>query len=104
MKLRDRKAFITGASRDIGRAIALAFAQEGAAVLLLEDGVYAAMQGTTAEETVKGASNRLKLYALGPDLKARGLAEDSVIEGIEVVDYDGFVDLAASNERIQPWL
>ena len=79
-------------------------AQRGATVLLLEDAVYAAMQGTSVEAALKQASNRLKIYALGPDLKARGLADESVIDGIEVVDYGGFVDLAAGNERVHAWL
>ncbi len=34
MRLRDRKAFITGASRGIGRAVALAYAKEGAVLAL----------------------------------------------------------------------
>jgi tRNA 2-thiouridine synthesizing protein B len=35
---------------------------------------------------------------------ARGLSEDRVIDGISVVDYAGFVDLAAENDKVQAWL
>jgi tRNA 2-thiouridine synthesizing protein B len=44
------------------------------------------------------ASNRLQFYVLGPDLKARGLSEENVMDCIEVVDYDGFVDLVVGHD------
>jgi tRNA 2-thiouridine synthesizing protein B len=76
----------------------------GAAVLLLEDGVYAALTQTSVEGQVKGALDSVKVYALGPDLQARGLSEERVIPGISVVDYAGFVDLAAEHDKVQAWL
>lgn len=82
----------------------LKYAQDGAAVLLIEDGVYAALAGTSAESKVKAALNNLKVYALGADLKARGFSEERVIDGISLVDYAGFVDLAAEHDKVQAWL
>jgi tRNA 2-thiouridine synthesizing protein B len=82
----------------------LKFATDGAALLLFEDGVYAALKGTSAEPHVTDALGRLKVYVLGPDLQARGFSEARIIEGINVVDYAGFVDLAAENEKVQAWL
>ncbi len=82
----------------------LKFASQGAAVLMIEDGVYAAMTGTGVETQVKAALDRLSVYVLGPDLSARGISEDRLIEGIQVVDYAGFVDLAAKNDKVQAWL
>jgi tRNA 2-thiouridine synthesizing protein B len=82
----------------------LKFAQGGAAVLFIEDGVYAALAGTSAEPKVKAALDNLKVYVLGPDLKARGFSEARMIDGISVVDYAGFVDLAAEYDKVQAWL
>lgn len=76
---------------------------DGSAVLLYEDGVYAAIKGTASEQKVKSAQG-VKFYALGPDIKARGLAEDRVIEGIEIVDYAGFVDLAVEHSKLVSWV
>ena len=45
-----------------------------------------------------------KIYALGPDLAARGIVAGEVLEGIETVDYAGFVDLAAGATRVCAWL
>ena len=76
---------------------------EGSAVLLYEDGVYAAIKGTEAEGRVKSAQG-VKFYALGPDLKARGLSGERVTDGVEIVDYAGFVDLAAEYDKVVAWV
>jgi tRNA 2-thiouridine synthesizing protein B len=73
-------------------------------VLLIEDGVYAAMSGTAYEQAVRKGMETAKVYVLGPDLLARGLAADRVIEGIEVVDYQGFVELTEKHDKVQAWL
>ena len=82
----------------------LKFANNGDPVLLFEDGVYAVLKGTSAEGQVKAALDNINLYVLGPDLKARGFSEERMIEGVKVVDYAGFVDLAAENDKVQAWL
>ena len=76
----------------------LRIAAEGSSVLLLEDGVYGAMDGTSLNGKLNDASNRLQFYVLGPDLAARGLSEENVLDCIEVVDYDGFVDLVTGHD------
>jgi tRNA 2-thiouridine synthesizing protein B len=85
-------------------ASCLKFASDGGSVLLLEDGVYAVLQGTVVEDAVIDALGRVPVYVLGPDLKARGFSEDRIIDGVKVVDYGGFVDLAAENDKVQAWL
>lgn len=82
----------------------LTFATDDAAVMLFENGVYAALSGTSAEAQVTKALSTLKIYVLGPDLRARGLTEERLIPGISVVDYAGFVDLAAEHHAVQSWL
>lgn len=82
----------------------LRLAKKGSAVLLFEDGIYAVIKGAAKEEQVSSALKELKFYVLGPDLKARGIAEDRIIDGITVVDYAGFVDLAAEHDKVNAWL
>ena len=82
----------------------LAHALDGSAVLLIEDGVYAARSGTVVEPRIRDAMRRLKFFALVSDCKARGLAEAELIGGIELVDYGGFVDLVTGHDNVQSWL
>lgn len=74
----------------------------GGDLLLIEDGVYAASSGTVADNFMRDIMKRFRVYALRPDLEARGL--DRLIDGITLVDYAGFVDLVAQNKTCQSWL
>ncbi|MET0026837.1 MAG: sulfurtransferase complex subunit TusB [Candidatus Thiodiazotropha sp.] len=81
----------------------LAHAKDGSAVLLYEDGIYGAVKGTSMADKVT-ALGGVKFYVLGPDLKARGISEDKLLAGVEIVDYAKFVDLAATNDKVQAWV
>lgn len=71
---------------------------------MIEDGVYSCMKNTSASAMVEGAMKNVSVYVLGPDLKARGISEDKVISGINVIDYAGFVELTTKNDVVQSWL
>lgn len=81
----------------------LRMAQAGDALLLIEDAVYAATQGSAAEARLREAGARLKLYALRPDMDARGVSA-RVLEGVSLVDYGGFVDLTVEHHTSHSWL
>lgn len=82
----------------------LRLAKSGSAILLIEDGVYGALRGTSAADAIAARANDFKFYVLGPDMAARGLGEAPLVDGIEVIDYGGFVDLVAEHEAQQAWL
>ena len=82
----------------------LAHAKPGDAVLLIEDGVIGARVSTIFANRIRNAMNTCKIYALSADLAARGVDETGVLDGIDLVDYGGFVDLAVEHERTQAWL
>lgn len=82
----------------------LRLAKPGSSILLIEDGVYAALKNAVHAEKIAGRMEDFSFYVLGPDVAARGLGDTPLIEDIGVVDYDGFVDLVAENEVTQSWL
>ncbi|MCU7905018.1 MAG: sulfurtransferase complex subunit TusB [Candidatus Thiodiazotropha sp. (ex Epidulcina cf. delphinae)] len=81
----------------------LAYAKQGSSVLLYEDAIYGAIKGTAVADKV-AAMGGVNFYVLGPDLKARGVSEDKVVDGIGIVDYAEFVTLAAENDKVQAWV
>jgi tRNA 2-thiouridine synthesizing protein B len=84
-------------------ASCLRLAQDGHALLLTEDAVYAATAAVAAASGVAAALTRLEVYALQPDVAARGMA-GKLAEGVKTVDYGGFVDLVAAHPNNQSWL
>jgi len=82
----------------------LRLAKAGSSVLLIEDGIYAAMKNTTVAEQINAAMSTLNFYILGPDMDARGVKADALIDGFKVVDYSGFVDLSIEHDSVQSWL
>lgn len=71
-------------------------------ILLIEDGVYAALDDSACSELIKEALQRVAVYSLLPDLKARGITE-RIIAGIQTIDYAGFVDLTEKHDVVQSW-
>ena len=95
----NKSPFATGSL-----ASCLAHCKDGDAVLMIEDGVYGGLTGTSVADQVQQKSGSVAIYVLNGDAEARGLAAEKLAEGVKGVDYDGFVDLVAEHDRTQSWL
>ncbi len=77
--------------------------KKGSVVLLIEDGIYAAIKGTAPAKKLQQVMKTIPVYALQPDIEARGM-QGHVLDGVKLVDYSGFVDLAVEHPTVQSWL
>jgi tRNA 2-thiouridine synthesizing protein B len=75
---------------------------DGDAILLIENAVYGGISspGNTA---LQGVADGVGVYALTPDMQARGLDASQYVDFIRFVDYAGFVTLVGSNKPIRSW-
>ncbi|HET7295153.1 MAG TPA: SDR family NAD(P)-dependent oxidoreductase [Vicinamibacteria bacterium] len=99
MDLLDKFAFVTGAGRGIGRAIALALARQGARVALLDIDA-AAGEGVRCEVARAGGH----ALALGADVTCRDEVEAAVATALEAF---GAIDILVNNagwDRVEPFL
>jgi tRNA 2-thiouridine synthesizing protein B len=87
------------------QALACCLARAGASdvVLLSENGVYAALTTSEGDAPIRAALGQLGIYALKPDLEARGIASEELLEGVQEIDYEGFVDLAVHYPLSHSW-
>lgn len=94
MRLRDKTAIVTGAGSGIGRAIALGFAREGAAVLAAD------LNGASAEQTtrdIEAAGGRA--HSLAVDVSRRDQVEAMLAAALAAF---GRVHLLVSSAGIGP--
>ena len=89
-------------AKDNTYASCLRVAQAGDSILLIEDGVYAALATAVASAPIVAAPDRMGFYALEPDIAARGLAGRTNV-AVELVDYAGFVELTERHQQIVSW-
>ena len=82
----------------------LSMCAKNSSILIIVDAVISVMKSTKFTELVESSLNDFKIYALKPDLEARGLSLNNVIEGVEIVGYDKFVDLTSEHDTVQSWL
>ena len=84
-------------------ASCLRLLQPGQSLLLIEDAVYAADSAGSQQAALQQAATLAKVYALRPDVEARGLGQ-RVMEQVTLVDYSGFVALVAETRTSHSWL
>jgi len=77
------------------------FLQPGDPVLFIEDGVYAVQANNKFSAALNEILKNNPVYALAPDLNARGIAE--ITAGVKSIEYEGFVELVEEHQ-VSSWL
>lgn len=94
MQLKDKVAIITGGGRGIGRAIAIAYAAEGARVVIAARNTEQ-LDGVAAEITAQGG----EVLAVPTDLRSRAAVERLIQECLQRF---GRLDILVNNAGINP--
>jgi 3-oxoacyl-[acyl-carrier protein] reductase len=102
-RLANKVALITGSSRGIGRAVALAFAKEGAALI----GVHYASNAGAAQSTVREIEALgAKAVAINADLRKGKEATDSIWEQFKAAAIattgEPWLDILVNNAGVAP--
>ncbi len=75
----------------------------GDTVVFIESGVFSLRAGDEAASEIESGLGNLNIVALEPDLAARGIAEEELVRGIQVIDYAKFVELAVELSPVNSW-
>ena len=96
MKLRDRVAIVTGASRGIGKAIALRFAREGAAVVVAarSESPHPRLPGTIHQTVAEIEADGGRALALRCDVRDESQVEALAARTLETF---GGIDILVNN-------
>ncbi len=73
--------------------------------VLLHDAVIGSTSPGAAPQTLlQLVSMGVKVFALIPDLEARGLAPSNLLQQISPLSYDDLADLLASSAKVASWM
>ncbi len=73
------------------------------AIILYEDGVYAALDKIAARPNIELQKLDCKLYAVRDDCEARGLQQAALSKMVKLIDYPEFVELVTQYDVVQAW-
>jgi len=74
-------------------------------IVLIHDGVIGTSQSGTIPDLLEKLLNLpVSVYALLPDLLARGIEPNTVDSRIKCIDYDDLVDILAQIPKVASWM
>jgi sulfur relay protein TusB/DsrH len=74
-------------------------------IVLIHDGIIGTSKiGITPKFLKKLLELPFSFYAIIPDIKARGMDPNNIIDGIKAIEYDDLVDILISNNKIVSWM
>lgn len=76
---------------------------EGDAVILIEDAVITLLQNSDMAEKWKQMLKSHRICALQADLEVRGIDQETIVPGIEIVNDYGFVELTVEKSAVCSW-
>lgn len=73
-------------------------------VVFLENALFRMHKGASLRgEFQQMLKNRVYLYVLAGELETRGIKEDELLLGVEVIGFSGFVELTEKNKVVRTW-
>jgi sulfur relay protein TusB/DsrH len=75
------------------------------AIILIHDGVIGTSQNSSMPDILERLLNfPVSVYALLPDLLARGIEQDTIDPRIKCIEYDELVDILAQIPKVASWM
>ncbi|MFX1570581.1 MAG: sulfurtransferase complex subunit TusB [Promethearchaeota archaeon] len=74
-------------------------------IVLIHDGVIGTSnKGVTPESLKKILLLPFKIYAIIPDIKARGMDPSNLIDQVKGIEYENLVDILVNTQKIVSWM
>jgi len=75
----------------------------GDTVLFIRSAVIVLLSEHVLRERLKKMMMQSQMCVLSPDLLARGILPEELLDGIEIIDYTDFVELTIEHAVIHSW-